>query len=169
MNTIGMVGIVIIVVVAALGSLHGSIRSIISFLGVWVAFFVTDQLVARQMAAAMADGTEIISTAANASRYLWTFIGVWGGMTIGGFLLYGATRMHLVDSFEGVIGFVFGLLIGWGLARFMMSYIVFYKPASPSYMQVLDESSIAYGIYSVSPYQDIMNNSTVYQLRHPSF
>lgn len=153
MNGIGVIGVVIIIVFAALGSINGSIRSIVSFIGVYVAFMVTDRMVA---------------SGASSSSYMWSFIGIFAGITIAGFLLYGATRMHLVDAFEGVIGAIFGFMIGWGIARFMMSYIVFYMPESVQAMQVLDQSSLAWTIYYVSPYQDLMNNPTIYSLRKPS-
>lgn len=154
MGSITIAGVIIIVVATALGSLHGSIRGIASFIGIYVAFMVTDR---------MAVG------GATSTSYFWAFIGIFGGITLAGFLLYGATRMHLVDAFEGVFGAIAGFLVGWGLARFMMSYIVFYMPGTPLAAQILDQTSLAWSIYAVSPYQDFMNNPTVYNLRRPSF
>jgi len=158
MNVASIVGIGIIFFITAIGTLQGSIRTLASLLGMVIAYQVTNNIYHNQVA----------QEQMNKSPYLWTFIGIFVAFTIAGYLIYGATKIQPIESFEGVFGFIFGLVCGWGIARFIFLYIVLYiGPESAWYSQILDNSSLANDIYIVSPYYYLINSPIPQQLLNP--
>ena len=126
--------------------------------GMIIAYKVTNRIHESQLAAGELDG----------NVYLLTFIGIVLAFTIGGFLIYGATRIQPIESFEGVFGFLMGGALGWGIARFIFVYIVFYLgPESAWYGQIMDNSAIAWDIYLISPYYYLVNSPIPQQLLNP--
>lgn len=115
----------------------GSIRCIISFVGVLVASNITGRMLTH--------GT-------TQGAFMGTFLGVFIGVTLIGFLLHGYTKTTLIESMESIIGFFFAMMVGWGLARFIFMTALYFKPESNFALMITPGALIAWDIYTVSPY-----------------
>jgi len=150
----GILGISIMVIFTALGTLHGTLRSFFAFIGIYVAFLFTKGMLPPV-------GT------ASSTMYVMAFVGIFAAVTVGGFLLYGATRLEPIEALEGVLGFILGMMTGWGFAKFVFSYFVAFSPQSQIAQQATMYGSIAWNIFTVAPYYDIMNIPLLQNLRKP--
>lgn len=150
MNPADIVGIGMIVIFSALGAVLGTLRAAFAFGGMFLAFQVTDRMVENQ---------------ATMNSYIFTFIGIFLGLTVAGILLYGATKIHPIESLEGVFGFILGFCTGWGIARFIFSVYWFYLPEAAFTAHIVAGGMVAWDIFDVTPYQTLMNRTT--SLRNP--
>jgi hypothetical protein len=141
MSSADFLAIAIIVVFSGLGVFMGSVRGFAAFIAVMVASGM---------------GSKMIAHGTTPGAFAGTFLGVFCGITIIGFLLYGATKITLLESFEGVFGFCFGLLVGWGLARFVLMLAIYFYPSSSIALGVNAGSMVAYDIFNVTPFQMFM-------------
>jgi hypothetical protein len=151
MNSADILGILVIVIFAALGYFMGTIRSLASMLGMIAAFKVADSLYAK---------------AAPANTYEMAFIGVFILATIVGVLFYGKTRVTLIESMEGIFGGILGVVTGWGIARFIFSVTLFYNRDS-DFARLVASGMISMNIYMVSPLAFMMESTTSLRDPHP--
>jgi hypothetical protein len=142
MNAADIVGLVIIILFSAMGVFTGSIRCIISFVGLLVASNVTGRMLAQ--------GT-------TQGAFVGTFLGIFVGISLLGALFYGYTKATLIESMEGMIGFFFAFMIGWGVARFVFTIFLYFKPESNFALMITPSALIAWDIYKVSPYLTFMD------------
>ncbi len=149
MNGADITAVSIIIIFTVIGYFMGSIRSVASLLGIFGAFFVTDQLVRNGVPE---------------NTYILAFVGIFLGATLIGVLFIGKTRMTLVESMEGVFGSILGFVIGWGVARFVFSVIMFYRPDT-EFAGLIQSGMISMDIYLVTPFQAMMNDTE--SLRNP--
>jgi hypothetical protein len=133
----------IIIVFVSAGYFMGTIRALASMLGIFAAFSITDQM-ARNGAAE--------------NNYIGVFLAVFIGITIVGLLFYGHTRVTLIESLEGILGAIMGLVIGWGFARFIFSVYMFYR-SQTEFAGLIQSGLISMDIYLVTPFQLIMDRT----------
>lgn len=149
MNIADYTAIVIIAACIGIGITIGSIRGLAIFLGIFFAF---------QFA-----GTQI-------QKGLGHYVGVWLGVaviiSVVGFLLYGSTRITLIDSLEGVFGAVLGLCAGWGIVKFIFTLYIVFQPQHPFTGTILS-SMTGWDIYTVSPVMELLNRTE--NLRKPNW
>jgi len=151
MNMADIVGIVVIIVFTATGYFMGAIRSLASMLGVVFAFQVADSLYAKQ---------------APANTYEMAFLGIFILATVIGALVYGKTRITLIESLEGIFGGILGLVTGWGIARFIFSVTLFYNKDSEFARQIAS-GAISMDIYLITPLAFMMDSTTSLRNPHP--
>jgi hypothetical protein len=149
MNLADLTGVMVIVIFVAIGYFMGTIRSVASMLGVIAAFKVADALYVQH---------------ADANKYCMTFLGIYLLATIIGILFYGKTRTTLIDALEGVFGAIAGLVVGWGMARFIFSVALFYNGTS-EFAHLVSTGLVSMDIYMISPLAFMMDNTT--SLRNP--
>jgi hypothetical protein len=151
MNMADIVGILVIIIFTALGYFMGSIRTLASMLGVIFAFKVADGLYANH---------------ATASTYGWSFIGIYVLATVVGMLIYGKTRITLIESMEGIFGGILGIVVGWGMARFIYSVALFYNMDS-EFARLVASGSVSMEIYMITPLAFMMDSTTSLRNPHP--
>jgi len=151
MNSADITGLVVITAFVALGYFMGTIRSLMTMFGVIAAFKVADQLYAG---------------GAPKNTYILAFLGITIlGAAIGA-LIYGRTRTTFIESMEGVFGAFLGLVVGWGIARFVFSVAMFYNLQSP-FAHAIYSGMISMDIYTISPLKFIIDNTTTLRNPHP--
>ena len=151
MNSADILGVLVIIIFTAMGYFMGTIRSLASMLGVIFAFQVADGLYANQ---------------ATANTYTMAFLGIFVGATIIGMLIYGKTRITLIESMEGIFGCILGLVTGWGFARFIFSVALFYNKDSDFARQIAS-GAISMDIYLITPLAFMMDSTTSLRNPHP--
>ncbi len=150
MNSADITGLGIIILFVALGYFMGSVRSLTAMLGIIAAFKVADQLYAGGAAK---------------NTYVFAFLGITILGAVVGALFYGRTRTTFIESMEGVFGAVFGLVVGWGIARFIFSVTMFYNLQTP-FAHAIASGAFSMDIYTVSPLKFILESTTT--LRNPN-
>jgi len=138
MNVADIISLFIIIIFTALGTLMGSVRSISAFVGIILATNVCTQLLAK--------GT-------TPGGFIGAFLGIFFGVTVVGFLIYGRSKTTLIESFEGVFGFVFGLMAGWGFARLVLMTALYFYPDSGLAIGTTPGAMIAWDIYDITPFR----------------
>jgi len=151
MSAADYVSIAIILAFCACGAFLGAVRSIMLLLGMIFATSFVERMVDQ---------------GATQGAYVWTFIGITAAFTVGGFLLYGYSRITFIESMEGVFGAIIAGAAGWGIARFVLSVFLYYLPESSFAMMIVPGTSIAWDIYNVTPWQILMGRTE--SLRNPS-
>ena len=151
MNTADILGISIFIIFISTGYFMGTIRSIASMLGVIFASKIVDQMFLNH---------------ASQSAYILAFLGIFIGFTVVGMIIYGRSRITLVESMEGVFGAIAGLVIGWGVARFAYSVSVLYNPTG-EFCSLIAMGMIARDIYNITPLAFMIDST--YSLRNPKF
>ncbi|MFH1538423.1 MAG: hypothetical protein ABIH66_05655 [bacterium] len=149
MNIADVLGVLVILAFTVAGYYIGSVRAFSILLGVILAFQITAPFIDRGM-----------------GQFVLMFIGVVAGVTIIGYLVYGATRFHLIDSMDGVFGCILGLCAGWGLARFIFHTYFLYLPEA-HFTALISSSLVGMDIYYISPIQSILNTPAISDLRKP--
>lgn len=150
MNIADIVGVGVILAFSVVGFYIGTVRAFGILLGCIMAFQVAAGFVDRGM------GT-----------YAAIFVGVTAGIAIIGFLVYGATRFHPIDSMEGVFGIVLGFCGGWGVARFIFHTYFLFQPDAP-FTQAIYSSMVGMDIYHISPIQMFLQQKAVKNLTDPN-
>lgn len=151
MNIADFVGVGLIVLFISLGVFLGSLRMFSIMMGTILAFKVAEGFVSG-----------------GKSTYVLVFLGVTAALTAGGFLLYGATKFHIMDAMEGVFGAALGLAAGWGLARFIFHTTFLFSPQS-AFAVAISSSLTGMDIYYISPIANFLNMRSVDKLRNPDF
>jgi hypothetical protein len=149
-NQADIIGVAAILLCGIAGMALGSIRALFGFVGMMLAYTVTNPMLGQP--------------GVTSGAYVGKFLGVFVVTLIVGFLVYGKTRTTIIESMEAVFGFIIFAIVGWGIAKFIYTDLLWFHPYSPI-TAMIATGQFANDIYIVKPYQVIMNNSTT--LRNP--
>jgi len=151
LNGADIVAILLIIVFGAVGSVLGSIRTLIIFLGMFFAYSLTNGMIS---------GEDI----APKMNYIGTYLGIFIGSIVIALLVYGYSKATIIESMEGVFGFILGALTGWGIAKFIFTIFLVYH-SDTSFAAMIGSGTIAWQVFNVGPYQAFLDRTK--DLREP--